>query len=97
MKPGEQRSLTTDDRAPYVIKLHGEVDPRWVTWFDGMTAKEDTGDEPGLTTTLRFAELDQAKLRGILTRLWDLNLIVVSVQRVSPPGAPVVEATAGEA
>jgi hypothetical protein len=47
----------------------------WSAWFDGLTIS--TGDR----TTVIEGHVDQATLRGILSRIWDLNLTLISVVR----------------
>ena len=66
-----------DQPTVYQIKMQGRLDESWSGWFDGMTVTSD-----GDTTTLTGAVADQSALRGILTRLWDLNLALISVHRI---------------
>ena len=66
----------SDLPAMYRIKVRGRLDERWSDWFNGMTITPERG-----ITTLTGA-LDQAKLRGILSKIWDLNLTVVSVTQM---------------
>lgn len=62
----------------YRIRVQGHLDAHWSTWFDGMTlARHDDG-----TTTLEGAVADQAELHGLLTRVRDLGIPLVSVTRV---------------
>lgn len=61
----------------YQIKMQGRLDESWSGWFSGMALMLD-----GNTTTLTGAVTDQSALRGIMTKLWDLNLVLVSVNRV---------------
>jgi len=69
-----------DAQAIYVIQVEGELDQSWEQWLGGMTvALEYRSGRPPITT-LSGAVADQAALRGVLCRLWDLNLIVVSVR-----------------
>jgi hypothetical protein len=63
----------------YEIHLQGHLDPRWASWFDGMTLTADHG-----TTELRGPVADQAALHGLLTRLRDLGLPLLSVVRIEP-------------
>jgi hypothetical protein len=63
----------------YEIRLQGRLDARWSAWFDGMTLT--TGDG---TTTLRGPVVDQAALHGLLQRLRDLGLPLISVTPVEP-------------
>ena len=66
----------------YQICIEGELDDKWSDWFSGMTVMV-TGESEKLTTLTGAA--DQATLRGILNKLWDLNLVLVSVNPVDEP------------
>jgi hypothetical protein len=59
----------------YEIRISGHLDERWVTWFDGMTL---TPDEDG-TTVVRGVLADQAALHGVLQRLRDAGLPLISI------------------
>ena len=63
----------------YQIKVQGRLDESWSSWFNSMTIAAE-----GDTTTLTGAVVDQAALRGILSRLWDLNLALISVNPIEP-------------
>ena len=63
------------DSPSYEIRLRGRLDPRWSAWFDGMTLT--TADDG--TTTLRGPVTDQAALHGLLARIRDLGLPLLSV------------------
>ena len=65
-----------DQPTVYQIKMLGKLDESWSGWFSGMAITFD-----GDTTTLTGAVADQSALRGILTKLWDLNLALISVTR----------------
>jgi len=66
-----------DQPTVYQIKMQGKLDESWSGWFSGMAITLG-----GDTTTLTGAVADQSALRGILTKLWDLNLDLISVNRV---------------
>lgn len=64
----------------YEIRLKGHLDNRWAAWFDGLSlSREDDG-----TTTIRGPIADQAALHGLLQRVRDTGLPLVSVTRVEP-------------
>jgi hypothetical protein len=69
-----------DGSPRYEIRLQGRLDPRWAAWFDGMTLTT-AGDG---TTALRGPVLDQAALHGVLQRVRDLGLPLISVTRLHP-------------
>jgi hypothetical protein len=64
----------------YEIRLRGRLDPRWSALLDGMDV-EDAGDG---TTAVRGAVVDQAGLHGLLARLRDIGLPLISVVPVDP-------------
>jgi hypothetical protein len=70
----------------YEIRLDGHLDSRWAAWFDGMSL---TNDSDG-TTVLSGPVVDQAALHGLLQRVRDVGLALVSVQQVDhdPADAP---------
>jgi len=68
----------------YQVKVEGILDEQWSDWFNGLTIEVGSGSDDPLATTLTVAVSDQAKLRGILSRIWDLNLTVISVARIEP-------------
>ena len=66
------------DRASvYRIKVQEKLDDEWPDWLEGTTI-ENSSDR----TTLTSPVIDQSALRGILNRMWDLNLTVLSVDRI---------------
>jgi hypothetical protein len=61
----------------YQIRVQGRLEARWSDWFNNFTILND-GDQTVLTGPVA----DQAALRGLLNKVWDLNLILVSLERV---------------
>ncbi len=76
------QSLHTDKPATYQIKIEGKLDQSWSDWFSGLTITVE-GQSP-VSTTITGA-VDQSTLRGILTKIWDLNLMLISVTRLDAP------------
>ncbi len=70
-----------DNHTPltYRIQVRGRLDSHWSNWFNGMTVTVETGGDAPPLTTLVGPIADQSQLRGILTRIWNLNLVLVSV------------------
>jgi hypothetical protein len=76
---------TEDHHEPgrYEIRLKGHLDNRWAAWFEGLTiTREDNGD-----TRLTGPVVDQAALHGLLRKVRDLGLPLVSVIQVDPKQA----------
>jgi hypothetical protein len=66
-------------QAVYRIELEGRLDKSWSGWFSGMTLTVQ--DEVSILTG---PLADQAALRGLLSKIWDLNLTLVSITRLGP-------------
>ncbi|MGE5263027.1 MAG: hypothetical protein ACM3S0_06570 [Acidobacteriota bacterium] len=64
----------------YTIRIKGHLAPRWSEWFAGMEITQTDSGE----TLLSGPIADQAALHGLLARIRDLNLALVSVTRVEP-------------
>jgi hypothetical protein len=76
-----KRPHELDQSAAYQIKVQQRLDERWADWFDGLTITFQSEGDGATITTLTGAVADQAVLRGILCKLWDLNLTLISVTR----------------
>lgn len=64
----------------YEIKIKGHLDPHWTDWFAGLELTHLEEDETLLSGSLP----DQAALHGMLERIRDLNLTLISVNTGSP-------------
>jgi hypothetical protein len=72
----------------YEIRLQGHLGSRWAAWFDGLTL---TNESDG-TTVLQGQLVDQAELHGLLQKLRDVGLPLVSVTHVeTKPEAPTTD------
>jgi hypothetical protein len=65
----------------YEVRLQGHLDARWAAWFDGLSLKRETNG----TTVIRGPIPDQAALHGLLRKVKDLGLPLISVTRIAPP------------
>jgi hypothetical protein len=76
----EQFAMTEQDR--YQIQVQGWIGERWTNWFEGMTMTYEGTKDDSPIVILTGPVADQAALRGLLTKIWDLNLTLISVTRV---------------
>jgi hypothetical protein len=68
----------------YEIRIKGHLADRWAHWFPGLTITlEDSGD-----TLLIGPVIDQAALHGLLRKVRDLGMPLISVNRVEPEAEP---------
>ncbi len=74
----------------YEIRIEGHLDREWSDWFEGLTV---TPKEDG-TTLLSGPVADQAALHGLLRRIRDLGVPLLSVARAPCPRTPHSNATA---
>ena len=70
----------------YEIRVQGHLGPRWAAWFDGLSLTTE-GDG---STVIRGRVVDQAALHGLLQKLRDLGVPLLSLAQVPPetPAAP---------
>ena len=72
----------TANTAYYEIRLKGQLNARWADWFDGMAITlDDNGD-----TLLSGPVVDQAALHGLLKKVRDVGLTLLSVNPIKPEG-----------
>jgi hypothetical protein len=66
----------------YEIRVGGHLSSRWEAWFDGLTlTRADDG-----TTVLRGPIADQSALHGVLQKLRDLGIPLISMAQLRPEG-----------
>jgi hypothetical protein len=66
--------------ARYEIRVEGVLDGRWSAWFEGLQLSHDEPDQ----TTIAGPVADQAALHGLLAKVRDLALPLISVRRIDP-------------
>ena len=70
-----------DQTAAYQIRLKGILDSSWSDWFGGFNITVQGND-----TVLVGVVLDQSALHGILAKINDLGLPIVSIEKISQAG-----------
>ena len=72
--------IDPDELIVYQIRIKGHLELQWTEWFDGlMILPQDNGD-----TLLTGVVVDQAALHGLLKKVRDLGMPLISVIRVNP-------------
>lgn len=79
---GAGRTFSPDCPAIYQMTVHGYLDERRVDWFDGMTIEPQVDAEGMSVTRLTGEVVDQAALHGLLRKLYDLGLPLLSIKRI---------------
>ena len=80
----------SDGPARYEIRVAGVLDGRWAVWFDGLQVSGQ-GEE----TIIYGLLADQPALHGLLTKVRDLGLCLISVRRLETGQAGVVQDVSG--
>jgi hypothetical protein len=74
--------MKAEQRPIYQIKVQGKINEQWSAWLEGVTITHEQAQEEAHITTLTSPIVDQAALRGIMNRLWDLNVTLLSIKRL---------------
>jgi hypothetical protein len=72
------------DTSGYEIRTQGHIGDRWSDWFDGVSLEPQSDG----TTVIRCPALDQAALHGLLAKVRDLGLPLISVTPTPPSSDP---------
>ena len=70
---------TSGGPAHYEIRVEGVLDSRWAAWFGGLHLEADDTQ-----TVISGSLADQPALQGLLTKIGDLGLCLISVRRLDP-------------
>jgi hypothetical protein len=71
-----------DQRAKYQFRVHGRLDPQWVTRLGDLTLAVREGGGQTAVTDLTGWISDQAALMGVLEQLYSLGVTLLSVERL---------------
>jgi hypothetical protein len=77
---GEPSAAVETGPTHYEIRLQGHLDARWAASFDGLSLSNDSDG----TTVIRGPVVDQAALHGLLQKLRDVGVPLVSISQVDP-------------
>lgn len=68
----------------YTIRVQGHLDQQWAEWLEGLTITHAADH----TTVLQGPLADEAALHGVLSKIRDLTLTLLSVNRMAAKHAP---------
>ena len=71
----------TDAKALYLIRIRGSLDESWSDWFGGVEMASEQALDGSILTVL-MGTFDHSALHGVLDRLRDLNLTLISATRL---------------
>jgi len=74
-----------DQPIPYLIRIKGRLDASWAEWFDNMDIVVSEDEDGATVTSMTGLVVDQVALHGLLARIRDLNLQLLSVQSLDGP------------
>ena len=72
--------MQANDSTEYEIRVKGHLDARWSAWFDGLRLTKESGGTTGISGPV----VDQAALHGLLQKLRDVGMPLLSITQVSP-------------
>jgi hypothetical protein len=84
MSNPRHRRPSQQQLATYEIRIGGHLDPSWEDWFPGMAITLEANGDTFLTGPVA----DQAALHGILKKLRDLGIPLVSINQIEPEETP---------
>ena len=87
MSEGRGSAADRHDAGRYELRVKGHLDTRWTEWLDGLSL---THQNDG-TTVIHGPVADQAALHGVLQKLRDLGLPLISVTSVEPDQAATLD------
>jgi hypothetical protein len=81
-------STGSSEDGPYEIRIQGHLGARWAAWFDGLSLRNETDG----TTLIAGPVADQAALHGLLQKVRDTGLPLVSVTQINAdqPAPPTI-------
>jgi len=74
----------TRHESQYRIVASGTLDDCWAGWFNHMEISTELDENGNPIMVLTGSVVDQAYLRGLLIKIWDLNMEIISVNKIVP-------------
>ena len=83
--PRPDNSNSLENGGVYEVKIRGVLGEHWKQWFEGMELGNVTNGDTGQECTLITGfVVDQPALHGLLAKIRDLNLTLISVRKMNP-------------
>ena len=79
--------MTSHKSSPsiYEIRVEGELGDMWASWFEGLSIRKEFNGESGRHITVLYGLIpDQPSLHGLLNKIRDLNLTLISIKKHEP-------------
>lgn len=73
----------------YEIKAKGHLDEQWSSWFDGLQITTGFNKDGIAITTFTGPIVDQAALHGVIARIRDIHMPLISVNQIKPEGQTI--------
>ena len=80
----QKSGISVDQPLEYQIEIQGRLEESWSHWFDDMNITVKREPDGPTVTILSGLVADQAALHGLLNRIRDLGIPLLSVQMASP-------------
>ena len=80
--PSPMNEPSFSGRGEHEIKVKGHLNERWSLWFEGMSVTTSFNEDGTPVITFTGPMVDQAALHGVLARIRDINMPLISVNRV---------------
>lgn len=79
--------MTSHKSSPsiYEIRVEGELGDMWANWFEGLSIRKEFNGESDRHITVLYGPIpDQPSLHGVLNKIRDLNLTLISIKKHEP-------------
>jgi hypothetical protein len=81
------RASDFEGQGDYEIKAKGHLDEQWCLWFEGLKMSTEFAADGTPVTVFSGSIVDQAALHGVLGKIRDINMPLISVNQISPDSA----------
>jgi hypothetical protein len=85
--PRKEPNLKSKESYPsfYEIRVEGELGDMWANWFEDLSIRKEFNGENDRHITVLFGPIpDQPALHGVLNKIRDLNLTLISIKKLEP-------------